>query len=516
MKARNLLALILILCSSICAFGAVSPEQIKSDPVWGNHVENTKLNGEKLLPGRYVQAAMIDTKPGGKKTIAPTLAIIELERLNTSYDNLPLYSEVLNTYHDGQASFMTTFDTRGEVPIRRRYMLKGSELDKMAEGYAVAMPYYENSYAWMFTSIEKGSFYFLFPIDNNFFPENWYKGSWICEGEDMKFTFDDDHQFYMNDEFSGLYSVSDNRIALTFLDGRQGTIYALYHKDSDTLVMRFEDNPEKFKINAETFTRGKAKSSSGISPERIKQDERFALFIESTRQNAARLLPGRYVQARLADNTSGGESFFAPTNFILELEPLPYSHDNLPAYSALIDIYHDGLASFMMNLDTRTPGEVPVVKLLYPNKEQASEDYISLFPSYSGKNYVIIQAGRQSGNVRILYPLKGEYFPDKWYQGSWTGKKELNADDVKYTFDSDKSFYINDKFRGFYAVSDNRIVLTYEDTTRETIFAIYDRVQDSLIMRFADGEGNMRDDAGIFKKVRTITQDEINRVKKIW
>ena len=524
MKAKTFLAALMIFCAS-CAFAAATPEQIKSDSVWGPYVEETRINGAEILPGRYVQAAMIEMKPGGKKTVAPTLIIIEIEKLEASYDNLPSYSEVINTYQDGLASFITTLDTHGEVPVLRRFMLKKDEgLVKIAEGYITAMPYKDNGYAWCRTAVASGNVSLFFPFNEKSFPSDWYKGSWVGENEDITFAFEDDDKFFMNGEFAGLYSVSYNRILLTFLEGQQGTIYSLYDKESDTLVMRFEDNPQKFKIKAEVFKREKKKSSSELTPltpEQIKQDERFGPFIEATRKNAARLLPGRYVQSRIVDNASGSGKFFAPTNFIIEIEPLSYSHNNLPAYSAMIDIYHDGLASFFMTLDTEKPGEVPTLRMYSPNKELASEDYISLVPSFSGRNHVIFEAGKKTHNVRILYPLNNdEFFPKDWYKGSWTGKKEAGTDDVKYTFDDDKNFYVNDKFLGFYAVSDNRIVLTYEDTTQEIIFAIYDRGSDSLYMRFADGAGNLSDNAGIFKKVKATPANEINkiieRLKKIW
>ncbi len=517
MKAKTFLAALMILCAS-CALAVTTPEQIKSDPVWGPYVEDTRINGEKILPGRYIQAAMIETKQGGKKTVAPTLAVIEFERMNSSHDNLPLYSEVLNTYEDGLASFMSTLDTSGEVPVLRHFMLnKDGELVKVAEGYSVAMPYQDSGYAWCRTAISSGNISFLFPLNEKSYPENWYKGSWLCEGEGISFNFDDDSKFqmsYTDNEFSGLYSVSGNIISLTFLDGQQGTIYTLYDKEASALVMRFEDNPQKFRLKAETFKR--IFKTSELTPEQMKQDERFGPFIESTRQKAAKLLPGRYFQSRIVDDASGSGRFFAPTNFIIELQPLSYTHNNLPAYSATVDIYHQGLASFLMTLDTGKPGEVPILRMHYPSKKLVAEDYISLVPSFTGKNHVIFQAGRQSHNVRILYPLNNdELFPEGWYKGSWTGKKKAGSDNVKYTFDDDKNFYVNDKFMGFYAVSDNRIVLTYEDTSRETIFAMYDRGSDSLLMRFADGDGNLTDNAGFFKRVRVTPSKEIERLKKI-
>lgn len=399
MKAKTFLAALMILCAS-CAFAAATPEQIKSDTVWGPYVEDTKINGAKILPGRYVQAAILETKPGGKEIVAPTLAIMEFERIEASHDNLPSYSEVLHTYEDGLMSSIDTLDTLGEVPVMRRFQFKQEGLVRLAEGCVVAMPYYDCGYAWCRTAISSGNISFFFPLNEKSYPENWYKGLWLCESENISFNFDDDSKFFINGEFSGLYSVSGNRIALTFLDGQRGTIYSLYDKETDTLVMRLENNPQKFRLKAETFK--KVFKSSELTPEQIKQDEHFGPFIEATRQNAAKLLPGRYVQSRIIDNASGSGKFFAPTNFIIELEPLSYQHNNLPAYSAMIDIYHQGLVSFFMTLDTEKPGEVPVLRMHYPNKELAAEDYISLAPSYTGKNHIIFEAGKKSHNVRIL------------------------------------------------------------------------------------------------------------------
>ena len=266
MKHKIFLPLLLLITLSMssCVYADISPDVIKSDPNFAPFIERTKLEGVKLLPGRYVQAASMPTRYRGRQSsmLAPSFLVMTIDALKTSYNNLPSYSATLDMYENSIVTFIMTLDTQKEVPVLKTYVLKKDGLSKAAEDYVVFADWNEN-YMLVESRVSDNLKRILFPFNDKTFPENWYKGSWLddnapdSESEDIKITFDDDKKFYINDEFLGLYSVNLNRIALCFTTGRRGTIYALYDRKFDSLIMNFSGVIEKLNGTAGVFKRVK-------------------------------------------------------------------------------------------------------------------------------------------------------------------------------------------------------------------------------------------------------------------
>lgn len=91
MKAKIFLPLLLLLVLAFvsCAFADISANAIKSDSRFAPFIERTKLEGVKLLPGRYIQAASTPTMYGDNmdSMLAPTYLVLTIKELKTQYSS---------------------------------------------------------------------------------------------------------------------------------------------------------------------------------------------------------------------------------------------------------------------------------------------------------------------------------------------------------------------------------------------------------------------------------------------
>lgn len=252
MKAKIFLPLLLLiaLVPVSCAFADISPDAIKSDPRFSPFIERTRLEGVKLLPGRYIQ-----TK--STPTVAPTYLVITIKELKTRYNNLPSYSAAFDMYKKGIVTFIMTLDTQ-DVPVLTLYNLTEKGLVKIGEDYVVASTM-NDGYMLVVSSVSNGLIRLLFPMNDDDYSYAKYTGSWIDSNasEDVKITLAPDRKFYLNDEFLGLYAVNQNRIALSLLSNKLGTIYTFYDRGIDSLLMSFEGGLEKLNGTAGIFKRVK-------------------------------------------------------------------------------------------------------------------------------------------------------------------------------------------------------------------------------------------------------------------
>ena len=260
MKAKIFLPLSLLLTLILvsCAFADISPETIKSDSRFAPFIERTRLEGAKLLPGRYIQAASTPTRyaVNDGSMMAPTYLILTIKELKSQYNNLPSYSATLDMYKKGIVNFVMTLEIREDVPVLTVYILTEKDLVKVGEDYIVASPL-NDGYMFVESSVSNGLMRILFPMNDYDYSYADYEGSWIDDNasEDVKITFDSGKRFYLNDEFLGLYAVTQNRIALSFLSNKLGTIYTFYDKGIDSLIMSFEGGLEKLNGTAGIFKR---------------------------------------------------------------------------------------------------------------------------------------------------------------------------------------------------------------------------------------------------------------------
>ena len=255
-KLMKLLLVFVIVLSSSSAFARVTPEQAAEDNRFKPAIEYTKQNGAKLLPGRYAHTKEILNRsdPQKRKILAPTDIIIEIGQLNMSSTSYPGNFDV---YGENLFPVYITLDTSGLVPVMKvTHQNDDGKLETIAEDYAVAGSH-GAGYIWALGSVETGEIRYLYPLNETFFPEDWYKGTWTCGN--LSFTFDDDGEIYSNGQNIGTYIVSDSRIAIKSADGSREVIFAMYSPELDALVMTLKDDPEhpEEKETAGIFLRSK-------------------------------------------------------------------------------------------------------------------------------------------------------------------------------------------------------------------------------------------------------------------
>ena len=86
-----------------------------------------------------------------------------------------------------------------------------------------------------------------------------------------------------------------------------------------------------------------------VPEELVLQDQRFAPFIETTKQNGAKLLPGRYMHLRdIASRTGNPPKILAPSEILIEVGNFdPESN----AYPTNFDVYGENLMPCYMTFD---------------------------------------------------------------------------------------------------------------------------------------------------------------------
>ena len=257
-------AVIVMLMSVLYAsasFAAVTSQQALSDPRIGPFVEITKQNGAKLLPGRYAHTKEIAQRSGKDKILAPTSLILEIMTLDPAQNTFSVNADVYG--NDELLPMYMALDLSGEVPVIRTYIKDddSDEYDLSAEDFAAVITE-NNKHIWCLGSVETGELGYLFPLDDAFFPEGWYSGTWKAE-DGTTYSFAADGQAEINGQPAGKYLISDNRIIITHNDGEKEIIYAAFNSDTGSLVMTFTDKED---FTAEVFTRAAEKKSAPKFP----------------------------------------------------------------------------------------------------------------------------------------------------------------------------------------------------------------------------------------------------------
>lgn len=242
MKAKKFItALILVLVlSASCAYAKVTEQQALSDPRIAPFVEKTKQQGEKFLPGRYAHVREFTHKSNtGEKINAPSEIVVEIGKFNSENNAYPSSFDV---YGANIMPAYMTLDTSGAVPILKAYAADDEgNYEVIAEDFAVVIPE-GNNYAWLLGSVETGEIRYLFPINDFWFPENWYEGTWKAD-DGTKITLKND-TVTSDGEVLGSFTVSDSRIAIKMPDGQRGVIFAMYNPTNKVIVMTFPNEPD--------------------------------------------------------------------------------------------------------------------------------------------------------------------------------------------------------------------------------------------------------------------------------
>ena len=253
MTRKIITAIMLLIVTTSGAFASVPPQQALSDPRIAPYVENTKQTGAGLLPGRYMHTKEIDQRTGGQKILAPTSLIVEIMPLNPQQNT---YSVNADLWGNELFPMYMAMDFSGPVPILRTYAQDedSGEYELITEDFAVVMSDGQK-HIWLLGSTETGEIRYMYPLNESWFPEGWYSGTWKGTSG-TSCTFSQDGQAKINGQSIGKYIVSDNRIVITRNDGSKEVLYAALNNENNSLVITFMTGEE---MTAEVFTRSSEK-----------------------------------------------------------------------------------------------------------------------------------------------------------------------------------------------------------------------------------------------------------------
>ena len=219
-------------------------------------------------------------------------------------------------------------------------------------------------------------------------------------------------------------------------------------------------------------------SFAAVTPDQAASDQRIAPYILSTKRTGPILLPGRYMHTKELNQRTGGDKILAPTNLIVEITPLNPEQNT---YSVNADLWgNDEMFPMYMALDFSGP--VPILRTYAEDEESGqyeviAEDYAVVMSD--GEKYIWLLGSTETGEIRYMYPLDESWFPKGWYSGTWKG-----ASGTSYTFADDGQVKINGQTVGKYIVSDNRIVITRNDGTKQPLYAALNPDNTALVITF--------------------------------
>ncbi|MBQ9419616.1 MAG: hypothetical protein IJU31_04485 [Synergistaceae bacterium] len=221
-------------------------------------------------------------------------------------------------------------------------------------------------------------------------------------------------------------------------------------------------------------------------------DQRIAPYIETTKQQGASLLPGRYAHIKeIMSRANTAEKINAPSSLIIEIGQFDTESN---AYPSNFDVYGSDLASCWITLDTS--GAVPVMKTYAANEggeyEMVAEDYAVVMPE-GGNKYAWLLGSVETGDVRYMFPINETFFPQGWYEGDWLG-----ADGAKISLEDDGTITAGGNPFGTYIISDNRIAVKTPSGERDVIYCLYNPDNETIVMTFTSGPNGMGENAEVF------------------
>ena len=237
---------------TVAADAKITEQQALSDQRIAPFVDITRQQGAELLPGRYAVIAEIQSRVNpAEKINAASSSVIEIGKFNSENN---AYPSNIDVYGEKPVPCFITFDASGNVPVIKTYTADGSgNYEATVEDFAVVVPEGENKYAWLLGSTETGEVRYMFPFNQEYFPENWWNGSWKCsDGSEIEF---DNETVKIQGQNFGTYTISDNRIIVKTPDGQSDVIYCIYNPDNGTLAMTFTSTSDGMGENAAVFTK---------------------------------------------------------------------------------------------------------------------------------------------------------------------------------------------------------------------------------------------------------------------
>ena len=173
-----------------------------------------------------------------------------LELFSAEYNAYPVNFDV---YGEGLSPFYMIYDDKGLVPMMKFFEAQDDgKFENIGEYYAVLVPL-EKSYMWRLVDSEAGDIRAIIPLNDEWFPANWYIGTWTCD-DGSELTFADGKVYAQGQEF-GTLTVSDNRLAVRTPNNERDVIFAILDVDTGSCVMTFTSGPNGMGENAGGFTR---------------------------------------------------------------------------------------------------------------------------------------------------------------------------------------------------------------------------------------------------------------------
>ena len=233
-----------------------------------------------------------------------------------------------------------------------------------------------------------------------------------------------------------------------------------------------------------------------IAPELAASDPRIGPYIDFTKQNGASLLPGRYMNTEELDQIGAAQKIIAPTNLVLEIAEMAALNPQQKTYSVNMDVWGDDeMTPMYMLLDFS--GAVPVLKTYAADDdgqyEVIAEAYAVVLNDSVKRIWCL--ASTETGEVSYMCPLDSAWFPEGWYRGSWK-----SSDGTTCTFSDNGQASINGQVLGKFIVSDNRIVITRSDRSRQLICGWWNPDTSRLVLTFMDDDNDDELNAAAFTR----------------
>ena len=245
-KFALLIALIAVFCASSSFADVNLEQQVKNDSRFSPYIEDTINHGANLLPGRYAHVGEVDARTRREKFLAPTNVVLEIARFSMQRAAFPVK---IDYYGERNNNAYMTLDTSGEVPILRTFAQNG---ETITEDFAVVISD-GNKYVWCLASLETGEVHYIYPLNHDWFPANWYVGMWdSSDGITLEILQD---RIYASGNFYGTFRAADDRLEITTPEGKHEVIFAMIDPETGNLVATFTNSPNGMRENAVIFKR---------------------------------------------------------------------------------------------------------------------------------------------------------------------------------------------------------------------------------------------------------------------
>lgn len=235
-------------------------------------------------------------------------------------------------------------------------------------------------------------------------------------------------------------------------------------------------------------------SFAEVTTLQILQDVRFSPHIPATKLNGPSLLPGRYIVAENIASRTGSQPIIAPAKTILEIGQFSAETNTYPFH---LDVHGKGKLDGRVVLDIQP--EAPVLKFYTVGKSGQYEPSTSVYAvvMQQGRDHAWLTGAVSDGEMSFLFPLSDINFPEGWYLGEWKCE-----DGSQLTLEGNR-ISSNGHEIGTFTVEDDRITVTAQDGSTDTIYAMRNPVSGTLIMTFTSGPNGMGMNAGSFVNMST-------------